>query len=28
MKLTQYNIDELLEGCKAGNRKMQEALYK
>ncbi|HMI03335.1 MAG TPA: RNA polymerase sigma factor [Pedobacter sp.] len=28
MKLTQYSIDELLEGCKAGNRKMQEALYK
>jgi RNA polymerase sigma factor (sigma-70 family) len=28
MKLTQNNIDELLEGCKAGNRKMQEALYK
>ncbi|TKC08555.1 RNA polymerase sigma factor [Pedobacter frigoris] len=27
MKLTQYRIDELLEGCKAGNRKMQEALY-
>jgi len=28
MKLTQYSIDELMEGCKAGNRKMQEALYK
>lgn len=28
MKLTQYSIDELLEGCKTGNRKMQEALYK
>lgn len=28
MKLTQYSINELLEGCKAGNRKMQEALYK
>ncbi|TDQ08727.1 RNA polymerase sigma factor [Pedobacter metabolipauper] len=28
MKLTQYSIDELLDGCKAGNRKMQEALYK
>ncbi|WP_316792080.1 RNA polymerase sigma factor [Pedobacter frigoris] len=27
MKLTQYRIDELLEGCKADNRKMQEALY-
>lgn len=28
MKLTQYSINELLEGCKAGNRKMQEALYR
>jgi len=28
MKLTQYSIDELMEGCKAGNRKLQEALYK
>ena len=28
MKLTQYSMDELLEGCKAGNRKMQEALYR
>lgn len=28
MKLTQYSIDELMEGCKAGNRKMQEALYR
>lgn len=29
MKLTQrYTIDELMEGCKAGNRKMQEELYK
>ena len=28
MKLTQYNINELLEGCRAGNRKMQEALYR
>lgn len=27
MKLTQYRIEELLAGCKAGNRKMQEALY-
>jgi len=26
--LTQYSINELLEGCKAGNRKMQEALYR
>lgn len=25
--MTQYNINELMEGCKAGNRKMQEALY-
>ncbi|WEK18537.1 MAG: RNA polymerase sigma factor [Candidatus Pedobacter colombiensis] len=28
MELTQYRIDELLNGCKAGNRQMQEALYK
>jgi len=28
MKLTQYSINELLEGCRAGNRKMQEALYR
>lgn len=28
MELTQYRIDELLKGCKAGNRQMQEALYK
>lgn len=28
MKLTQYRIEELLEGCKTGNRKMQEALYR
>lgn len=28
MKLTQYSIDELMEGCKSGNRKMQELLYK
>lgn len=28
MKLIKQNIDDLLEGCKAGNRKMQEALYK
>lgn len=28
MELTQYKIDELLAGCKAGNRQMQEALYK
>ncbi|AOM80704.1 RNA polymerase sigma factor [Pedobacter steynii] len=27
MILTQYKIDELMEGCKAGKRKMQEALY-
>jgi RNA polymerase sigma factor (sigma-70 family) len=27
MKLIKHNIDDLLEGCKAGNRKMQEALY-
>ncbi|MCX2451179.1 RNA polymerase sigma factor [Pedobacter sp. PLR] len=27
MILTQYTINELMEGCKAGNRKMQEALY-
>ncbi|MHA4896747.1 RNA polymerase sigma factor [Pedobacter sp. PWIIR3] len=27
MKLIKQNIDDLLEGCKAGNRKMQEALY-
>lgn len=26
--MTQYRIEELLEGCKTGNRKMQEALYK
>lgn len=29
MKLTQtYTIDELIDGCKAGNRKVQELLYK
>jgi RNA polymerase sigma factor (sigma-70 family) len=28
MQLTQYRIDDLLSGCKAGNRQMQEALYK
>ena len=28
MELTQYRIDELLNGCRAGNRQMQEALYK
>lgn len=28
MKLTQHRIDELLEGCRAGNQKMQEALYR
>jgi len=29
MKLIkQYTIDDLMEGCKAGDRKMQEALYK
>jgi RNA polymerase sigma factor (sigma-70 family) len=29
MKLTKtYTITELMEGCKAGNRKMQELLYK
>jgi RNA polymerase sigma factor (sigma-70 family) len=29
MKLSKtYTIDELMEGCKAGNRKMQELLYK
>jgi RNA polymerase sigma factor (sigma-70 family) len=29
MKLTKtHTIDELMEGCKAGNRKMQELLYK
>ncbi len=28
MKLAQYSIDDLLEGCKAGDRKMQEALYR
>jgi RNA polymerase sigma factor (sigma-70 family) len=28
MKLTQYRIEELLKGCRAGNRKMQEALYR
>lgn len=27
MTLTQYKIEELMEGCKAGKRKMQEALY-
>ncbi|SHF11931.1 RNA polymerase sigma factor [Pedobacter caeni] len=27
MILTQYKIEELMEGCKAGKRKMQEALY-
>lgn len=27
MKLIRHNIDDLLEGCKVGNRKMQEALY-
>lgn len=27
MKLTQFRFDEILAGCKAGNRKMQEALY-
>ena len=27
MILTQYTINELMEGCKAGKRKMQEALY-
>nr|WP_316812098.1 sigma-70 family RNA polymerase sigma factor [Pedobacter heparinus] len=26
--MTQYRIEELLEGCRAGNRKMQEALYR
>ncbi len=28
MKLAQYSINDLLEGCKAGDRKVQEALYK
>lgn len=28
MELTQYKIDDLLNGCRAGNRQMQEALYK
>lgn len=28
MKLTQYRIEELLEGCRQGDRKMQEALYR
>jgi RNA polymerase sigma factor (sigma-70 family) len=28
MQLTQYRIDDLLNGCKAGSRQMQEALYK
>ena len=29
MKLTQnYTIDDLMQGCKAGDRKMQEQLYK
>lgn len=28
MILTQYTINELMDGCKAGNRKMQEALYR
>ena len=27
MKLIRHNIDDLMEGCKAGNRTMQEALY-
>ena len=27
MILTQYKIEELMEGCKVGKRKMQEALY-
>lgn len=28
MELTQYSIDELLKGCRAGNRQHQEVLYK
>ena len=28
MELTQYRIEDLLAGCKAGKRKMQEALYR
>lgn len=28
MELTQYRIEELLNGCRVGNRQMQEALYK
>ncbi|RZL63309.1 MAG: RNA polymerase subunit sigma-70, partial [Pedobacter sp.] len=29
MKLTRsYTINDLMEGCKAGDRKMQELLYK
>lgn len=28
MELTQYRIDDLLDGCRAGKRHMQEALYK
>ena len=28
MKLTQHTIEDLLEGCKTGNRKMQEVLYR
>jgi RNA polymerase sigma factor (sigma-70 family) len=28
MKPTTYTLDELMEGCKAGNRQMQEMLYR
>ncbi|WP_285010818.1 RNA polymerase sigma factor [Pedobacter faecalis] len=28
MKLTQYTTEELLNGCRAGNRRVQEALYR